>query len=405
MATSGSQLRIDAPSAAHPDSLATEVVERKGRGHPDTLCDQVAEEMSLALGSFYQENFGRLFHYNVDKALLWAGATRPAFGGGQVVAPVTLFLAGRATMAHERINVPADEIAETVARHCLGETLHAFDARGQLDVETLLRPTSPELQRVFEREQQAGVWQAGDSSCGVGFAPSSELERVVLAVEQLLTSRGTIQTNPAIGEDVKVMGVRCGDRIDLTVATAIVDRYTPDIDAYVATIEEVEGLAVGAARRISTREVRVTVNGGDDVAAGDIYLTVSGTSAECGDDGQAGRGNRVGGLITPCRPMVMESVAGKNAATHVGKVYNVVAGRIAERLVAEIDEIDAATCMLVSCIGRPVAEPQLVQAQVATAPGVDRESLRPRVEHVAGEELARSATVWEELFEDPPRLY
>jgi S-adenosylmethionine synthetase len=39
---------------------------------------------------------------------------------------------------------------------------------------------------------------------------------------------------------------------------------------------------------------------------GSVYLTVTGTSAEAGDDGEAGRGNRVNGLITPYRPMTME---------------------------------------------------------------------------------------------------
>jgi S-adenosylmethionine synthetase len=37
-----------------------------------------------------------------------------------------------------------------------------------------------------------------------------------------------------------------------------------------------------------------------------------------------GRGNRVGGLITPCRPMTLEAAAGKNAAMHVGKSYSIV---------------------------------------------------------------------------------
>jgi hypothetical protein len=38
--------------------------------------------------------------------------------------------------------------------------------------------------------------------------------------------------------------------------------------------------------------VRISVNTADDPAAGRLYLTVTGTSAEAGDDGEAGRGNR-----------------------------------------------------------------------------------------------------------------
>ncbi|MHA1487030.1 MAG: methionine adenosyltransferase, partial [Promethearchaeota archaeon] len=54
-----------------------------------------------------------------------------------------------------------------------------------------------------------------------------------------------------------------------------------------------------------------------------LYLTITGTSAEAGDDGEVGRGNRSNGLITPCRPMSLEAVCGKNPINHVGKLYNV----------------------------------------------------------------------------------
>jgi S-adenosylmethionine synthetase len=42
-------------------------------------------------------------------------------------------------------------------------------------------------------------------------------------------------------------------------------------------------------------------------------------------DAQFGRGNRINGLITPCRPMRLEAAAGKIPVTHVGKIYNVMA--------------------------------------------------------------------------------
>jgi S-adenosylmethionine synthetase len=85
----------------------------------------------------------------------------------------------------------------------------------------------------------------------------------------------------------------------------------------------------------------VVVNAADDLQAGSVYLTVTGTSAEAGDDGEAGRGNRVNGLITPYRPMTMESAAGKNPVTHVGKISNVCASLITQRQVTEIAEIAA----------------------------------------------------------------
>ena len=66
-----------------------------------------------------------------------------------------------------------------------------------------------------------------------------------------------------------------------------------------------------------------------------MYLTLLGTSAEQGDSGQVGRGNRVCGLISLNRPMSVEAAAGKNPVSHVGKIYNVLAHELAMRIYAE----------------------------------------------------------------------
>jgi S-adenosylmethionine synthetase len=100
---------------------------------------------------------------------------------------------------------------------------------------------------------------------------------------------------------------------------------------------------------------------------GGVYLTLLGTSAEDADSGQVGRGNRVNGLITPYRPMNMEAAAGKNPVTHVGKLYNIAAQRIASLLVARLPDIQEAQCYLVSRIGHPVTQPQVVDIRVRLA--------------------------------------
>jgi len=137
------------------------------------------------------------------------------------------------------------------------------------------------------------------------------------------------------------------------------------------------------AQEIHDGEVRVTINAADDIAAGHTYLTVTGTSAEAGDDGQVGRGNRVGGLITPSRPMTIEAAAGKNVVMHVGKSYNIVAHRIADAIVATCPEVSDVTCLLVSRIGSPADTPQLVELQVHTRDGIPLDVVRPAVEEIA----------------------
>ena len=85
--------RLDAAT----DSEPVEIVERKGIGHPDSICDALAETLSRNLCRYYLDRFGEILHHNVDKALLCGGSAAPRFGGGEVVAPVEIYLSGRAT--------------------------------------------------------------------------------------------------------------------------------------------------------------------------------------------------------------------------------------------------------------------------------------------------------------------
>jgi S-adenosylmethionine synthetase len=186
-----------------------------------------------------------------------------------------------------------------------------------------------------------------------------------------------------IGEDVKVMGVRRGHQIDLTIACAIVDRHVRGLSDYTDAKALITQLAEHAARSADGSHVRVAVNTADDVEAGRMYLTVTGTSAEAGDDGQTGRGNRVGGLITPCRPMTLEAAAGKNVVSHVGKSYSIIAHHMAIELVAKCPDIAEATCVLVSRIGRPAGMPQVVELQIQTRDGVSLEVVRDPAEAIA----------------------
>jgi S-adenosylmethionine synthetase len=205
----------------------------------------------------------------------------------------------------------------------------------------------------------------------------------VLAVEQSLTAPATIAAHPMIGEDVKVMGVRRGHQIDLTIPCAIVDRHVRGLSDYAEAKQVITRLAEHAAQQAHGSHVRVSVNTGDDIESGRVYLTVTGTSAEAGDDGQTGRGNRVGGLITPGRPMTLEAAAGKNVVSHVGKSYSIVAHQIASELVAKCPDIAEATCVLVSRIGWPVETPQVVELQIQTRNGIALATVREPAEAVA----------------------
>ena len=336
-----------------------EIVERKGIGHPDSICDSLAEEVSLALCRFYRERFGVVLHHNVDKILLRGGEARAAFGRGRVMRPIDIYLAGRAVRRHAGVTVPVAEIAIGTCRDWLRRNIHALDADRHVRFHCLIRAGSVDLTELFARQRGGSAPLANDTSCGVGYAPLSEVEQTVMAIDAALRV-----DNPAFGEDTKIMAMRQGRRLNLTVACAQVGRHVPDLNAYLRNKAWLTERIDAAARRAGRLEPTTRVNAADGATPDSVYLTVTGTSAEAGDDGEAGRGNRVNGLITPNRPMTMESVAGKNPVNHVGKLYNIIAGLIADDIVREIPSVAACECYLVSRIGHPIDDPEIAELRV-----------------------------------------
>lgn len=387
---------LDSPS---PATAPFEIVERKGTGHPDTICDALAEGLSQALCRFYLDRFGLILHHNVDKALLWGGAARPALGGGEVIEPIEIYIAGRATRSARGVTVPVDELAVESGLAWLRAHLPALDAERHVRIHALIRPSSSDLVALFERQRATGVALANDTSFGVGFAPFDPLERAVLAVERRLTAPATRAAHPEIGPDVKVMGARTDASLRLTVACAIVGRHVHDLAGYFAAKARIRALALAAARDAAGMEsVEVEVNTADGETPESIYLTVTGTSAEGGDDGQVGRGNRVNGLITPYRPMSLEAAAGKNPVTHVGKLYNLMATRIARAVVEQVPGVDEACCYLLSQIGKPIDAPQVFDVKLRLPDPGALASLRPRIETVARDEFAGIHGLWRNVL-------
>jgi S-adenosylmethionine synthetase len=334
-----------------------EVVEHKGIGHPDTICDAVAEEFGLALCGFYLQQFGRILHYNVDKALLAGGDSRPAFGAGQILRPMELFLAGRGTCRVGDVDVPVAELAQDACRRWMSRALHGVDPVRDVVVQSLVRSGSSDLVALHRRSLESETWLCNDTSYGTGYAPLSELERIVLAVADELEAASKDPASPECGEDSKIMAVGSNAAVDLTVACAFIGRHVRDISEYARRRSLIRDRLYQTARRLTSRQLEISLNAADDLDRASVFLTVTGTSAEAGDDGQVGRGNRVNRLITANRPMTLEAAAGKNPASHVGKLYQVTAHLIAQDLVAQVPDVERAYCTLVSRIGAPVNEP------------------------------------------------
>jgi S-adenosylmethionine synthetase len=380
-----------------------EVVERKGAGHPDTICDALAETLSRGLCAEYQRRFGEILHHNVDKALLCGGRAEPAWGGGRVLAPIRIYLAGQATNRVGNEEIDLHELANHGSREWLRANLHALDATRDVVIDLLVRPGSQDLQSLFAR-RHAGLPLANDTSFGVGHAPLSPLERLVLAIEHRLHGRDRRRERPAFGEDVKVMAIRQRERVAVTLACAMIGRHLADIDSYLEHKAALAALVRACAVEYGFPDCAVTVNAADD-APSNVYLTVCGTSAESGDDGEVGRGNRVSGLITPCRAMSLEAAAGKNPVSHVGKIYNVLAMRLSAALVEQIPAVAAAQCLIVSQIGAPVTEPALMHVKLATHDTIAPTQIAKEVNAIARDKLDSIPQLIDELIAGMIQVY
>src|SRR5512147_2904953 len=337
-----------------------EIVERKGTGHPDHLCDAMMEAVSIALSREYLRKFGTILHYNIDKGLLAAGSTEKRFGGGRVVKPMELTIGDRATFSARGEKIRAADIAVSAAKDWLRENMRFLDPEKHVNYRVVLAPGSEELTDIFARP--GAVRSANDTSAAVGYYPLSPTERIVLGLERHLNSRPFKKKHPETGEDIKVMGLRTGMDLDLTVAMPLISTFVRSEREY---FERKEALSREMQRFVSGsvdfRNVRVHFNTLDETGRGlgGVYLSLLGTSAEDADSGQVGRGNRVNGLISVNRPMGTEAAAGKNPVSHVGKIYNVFSHRIAKKIYEQVPGIKEVYVLLLSRIGEPIDLPSM----------------------------------------------
>ncbi len=376
-----------------PSEKRVEIVERKGIGHPDSIADGIAENVSRALCRTYLSEFGRLMHHNTDQCEVIGGEVIVEWGGGEFLRPITIILSGRAVGDMDGREIPVHEIAIHAAEDYLRENICHLDT-GDVVVESRIGRGSGDLINVFER----GVL-ANDTSFGVGFAPYTLLERLVLETEELLNSKKLKNKFPFVGEDIKVMGLREGDSIRLTIAAAFVSRYFSFSREYLDAKKELTNEVTDFAKMYSD-EVSVFINTADNdggTSPSDFFLTISGTSAEQGDDGSVGRGNRVSGLITPGRPMSMEAAAGKNPYNHVGKIYNIFAFKAAKRIYEEFGL--PVYVKILSQIGRPIDHPKMMWVQIK---GDYDES---KVRHIAEEELSTIHELTQEIIDGKYRVF
>jgi S-adenosylmethionine synthetase len=253
-------------------------------------------------------------------------------------------------------------------------------------VQSALAAGSTELRDIFRAS--AGPVLSNDTSAASGWAPLSPTEQIVLDVEQFLNGPGFKTRFPDTGQDVKVFGVREGERLAVTIAMPLFAADVASEARYFARKDEILA-ALDARFRAAPLAVEWRLNNLDARARGadGTYLTVTGTSAEDADSGQVGRGNRVGGLIAQARPASGEAAAGKNAVAHAGKVYGVFGHHLARRVHARCPELPEVYVHLMARIGESVDRPWTA-VQVILPPGMALPDVEPAIRQVVEAEVA-----------------
>jgi len=375
-----------------------EIVERKGVGHPDSICDAIMESISVKLSSEYRKKTGEIRHHNIDKSLLAAGEAETRFRGGIIKKPMLLIIGDRATFDIGNIHIPVDEIAIQTAKEWFKENLRFVNPEKDVLYQVELKPGHPELMDIFERKGK--VLGANDTSAAVGYAPMTRTEKIVLNVEKYVNSPEFKKRFPESGEDVKVMGYRKNNDLYLTIAMAFVDQYVESEDDYfkkkAALHEEISRFV---RENTDFDHVKVDLNTLDIRGKGieGVYLTVTGTSAESGDSGQVGRGNRTNGVIPLNRPFCSEAAAGKNPVSHVGKIYNSLTHKIASEVYNKVSGLEEVYIWLLSQIGKPIDQPAIAAAQVVMKSNNSFESVRNEIEEVINHELENIDKFCEDL--------
>jgi S-adenosylmethionine synthetase len=384
------------------DEQKVEIVERKGIGHPDSLADGIAESMSRELCREYLKRFGVVLHHNTDETQIIAGKSSPRFGGGEVIEPIYIILVGRATRRVGDDVIPTDRVALRAAKDYVKNAMRFLDPELDVVFDVRLGEGSADLQDVFRRKTEIPL--ANDTSFGIGFAPLSDTEKLVLNAERRIYEE-LRKKLPAVGEDVKVMGLREKDKIKLTVAVAMVDRFVNSISEYDAVKTEIAEFLRDISAEYTSREVEVFVNTADNYERQSVYLTVTGTSAENGDDGNVGRGNRCNGLITPGRPMSMEATSGKNPINHVGKLYNLLSNMIANRCYEEVEGIREVYVRILSQIGKPINDPKVLSIQIIPKKGYTVDRLERRVREIAEEMIGNVTKLTDRVIRGEIRTF
>lgn len=316
-----------------------EIVERKGVGHPDTLCDAIAEKISQSYSLYCMKHYRKVAHHWFDKVMLIGGEAKIEYSQSHIIKPYKLIIAGKCAKEIMGDPVPLMDIYKEAAKYVLENNLTDFDMEKHLiiidetvDHQGAGRDNNRYRPQTLDDLSGLSVEDSRSNDCNLlsSHYPLTTLEDMVLQSEMFLNSKEFKKRFPMIGWDVKVVGYRAMDTYEITINIPVLANYIESKDSYFEVLDFVRTDLESFLSSKYESSVELIINPQDKT--GNPYLTLFGSAADTGDVGVVGRGNRINGLITPMQAMSIEAAAGKNPIDHTGKLYSVLAEKLAKKI-------------------------------------------------------------------------
>ena len=334
------------------NDIQFEVVETKGKGHPDNICDTLAEKISSNYSKYCMEKYGVILRHMIDKLSILGGGSKVHFGKSEMIEPIKILINGRFTNRYKEEKIDYMSIVESTVKSYFKELFPLLDVDNFLSIidnthhnegpgvvynddETSKNERKNFYEALDEEDilRHNNFLRCNDTSTTVSYYPMSKLERTVLNIEHELNSQKYKSKFPWVGTDIKVMGIRKEQKIEITCCVPLISLYVVNLDDYKNKIEKIKSDIEEITRReFKNNEITIFLNTRDNYEKNDLYLTAIGSAVESGDEGAVGRGNRSRGVIPFSRNFSMEAPCGKNPVYHTGKLFTAIGDVLSEKI-------------------------------------------------------------------------
>lgn len=341
-----------------PSQEKIEVVERKGIGHPDSVADIIAESFSNKYSKYCLEHFGEVLNHWFDKVTISGGEAELSPGFLKVLKKPKIYLFGKVTHVINN-NIPLDLMFKETVNDVF---LKIFGIEKSLLPDTFIDVNSgvgadhiKDFYTYNNLKKNTELFSNDTVFCN-GYFNYSKLENYVIDLENYVNSADFKKKFPQTGFDVKILGVRTSNSVVVTVCIPFISKKVNSWEDYKKQKLIIHDDLNKFSKPYKWDLLDIQLNTKDSDRMG--YITVFGTALDKGDFGAVGRGNRYSGIISLNRGETQEAYHGKNPMIHSGKLYTIIAHRIARRIYAKT--LSNVNVLISTNNGTPLLSPENV---------------------------------------------